>query len=475
MSAALSDCTISQLQEKLRDGQTSCQHVVASFLEHAAATSHLNAYVEIFREEAMARAKELDNVFAKKSREMGKLWGAVLSLKDVISYKGHPLSAGSRILANYQPVYSSTVVDRLLKEDAIIIGVTNCDEFAMGSDNRNSAHGPVSNADHEAYVPGGSSGGAAVSVQSNTCHVALGSDTGGSVRQPASFCNLLGFKPSYGRISRHGLIAYASSFDQIGLIGHHLSDIEQVYTVIQGPDRWDSTLSKKEESSLVSKKQPRRVAYIREALEHAGLQQEIRSTFFHKIEKLQQSGWEVDEVSLANFKQIIPTYYVLTSAEASSNLSRYDGIRYGFRAKNVANLHEMYTSTRSQGFGEEVKRRILLGTFVLSVGYYDAYFAKAQKLRRLFYDQFDRWYQTYQAILLPTTPTTAWKKTDHLTPVEMYLADIYSVLANLVGAPSASLPLGYDQQGLAFGMQIICERGHDLGCLDLVKTLRVMD
>ncbi len=462
---------ISTLQEKLRSGQHTCLSIVERCLDRLEKGQDLNAYVHVFRDEAIARAKAYDQKFAKFPNKMGRLWGVVISIKDVISYRDHPLTAGSKILRGYQPVYSATAVERLLAEDAIIIGTTNCDEFAMGSDNRNSSYGPVANAAHPDHVPGGSSGGAAVSVQMGSCQIALGSDTGGSVRQPAAFCNLVGFKPTYGQISRHGLIAYASSFDQIGIVGHFEEDVELVYDLIKGPDQWDSTtfIDPPEEGPGHGRK---RLAYIEEAMTHDGLQAEIRESFFAKVKSLTRAGWIVEPISLNHFDYIIPTYYVLTSAEASSNLSRYDGIKFGYRSDQGDTLQEMYTHTRSEGFGAEVKRRILLGTFVLSVGYYDAYFAKAQKVRRLLKDQFDAWFNQYHGILLPTTPTVAWKKDEHLSPVQMYLADIYSVLANLIGSPSISIPLGQDGAQLSFGAQIISKPGADNTCIALARAIK---
>lgn len=451
--------SLSEIQSALIRGDLDCETLVSTYLQAIQANKDLNAYIEVFEKEAVQRAKELDQIFREKSRAMGKLWGAVFSLKDVISYQGHLLSAGSKILQGYQAVYSATAVQRLLDADAIIIGRVNCDEFAMGSDNETSFYGPVRNAFNKKRVPGGSSGGSAVSVQTNTCLMSLGSDTGGSVRQPASFCDLIGFKPSYGRISRHGLIAYGSSFDQIGIIGHNLEDIQTAYMVMHGPDAYDGTLLQKEidrDPTLEDiRERPLKLAYIGETLSHEGLQEEIKSEFTQCILDLRSDGHQVDEVSFDLLDYIIPCYYVLTAAEASSNLSRFDGIRYGYRSKDVSQLDEMYTRSRTEGFGTEVKRRILLGTFVLSVGYYDAYFAKAQKIRRLIKEQFDAWTQYYDGVLIPMTPTTAWEIGSGKSPVEIYLADIFSVLANLVGAPAISIPLGRDSLDLPFGLQIL--------------------
>ncbi len=459
---------VAEVRNTILNGELTCVELIRIFLDQIESTRALNAFTQVYSEEALAAASRIDEKIAQNDR-LGKLWAVVISIKDVISYRDHQTTAGSRILQSYRPVFSATAVERLLQEDAIIIGSTNCDEFAMGSDNRNSFYGPVHNAIDPDLVPGGSSGGAAVSVQSFASHIGLGSDTGGSVRQPASFCNLIGYKPSYGRISRHGLIAYASSFDQIGLIGRHLHDVERVYQVISGPDEWDSTTLPTQE--VEEWEDPPQLAYISETLQYQGLQPRIKDAFLQKIERLEKEGWNIEAVSLPLLDYVIPSYYVLTSAEASSNLSRYDGIRYGFRSPSAKSLQEMYTKTRTEGFGDEVKRRILLGTFVLSVGYYDAFFAKAQQVRRLLTNEFDHWFQKYDGIILPTTPTTAWSQDQSLTPVEMYLSDIYSVLANLIGAPAISIPLGADDQSKPFGIQILGKRGDDGKVLTISKKL----
>ncbi|MCB0685778.1 MAG: Asp-tRNA(Asn)/Glu-tRNA(Gln) amidotransferase subunit GatA [Saprospiraceae bacterium] len=449
--------TLQQIQHSLRQGELTCLDLVRSYLDKIAGQQDLNAYVEVFDDEALKRAEELDLIFKSGERPMGALWGAVFSIKDVISISGHQLTAGSKILEGYKALYSATAVERILLQDAIIIGRVNCDEFAMGSDNETSVYGPVKNALDPTRIPGGSSGGSAVSVQSGTCLLSLGSDTGGSVRQPASFCDLIGFKPSYGRISRHGLIAYGSSFDQIGIIGYDMDAIKLSYEIMQGPDDFDGTLiPSNQKSSILPDAGPKlRIAYISDALTHDGLHPEIARSFESFTELLKTEGHEVTTVAFDLLEYLIPCYYVLTAAEASSNLSRYDGIRYGYRAADLKQLDEMYTKSRTEGFGSEVKRRILLGTFVLSVGYYDAYFAKAQKIRRLIKEQFESWTSQFDAIILPMTPTTAWKIGSGKSPVEIYLADIYSVLANLVGAAAMSIPLGYDDEKLPFGLQIL--------------------
>jgi aspartyl-tRNA(Asn)/glutamyl-tRNA(Gln) amidotransferase subunit A len=468
--------SLKDIQAALGSGQLLCETLVRSYLRVIEKNQDLNAYIEVFGEEALLRAQELDQIFQRRERPMGRLWGAVFSIKDVISYRDHHVSAGSRMLQGYRALFNATAVERLLQEDAIIIGRVNCDEFAMGSDNETSWYGPVRNALNKSRIPGGSSGGSAVSVQANTCLMSLGSDTGGSVRQPASFCDLIGFKPSYGRISRHGLIAYGSSFDQIGVIGRHLDDIRMAYSVMQGPDDFDGTLIRErrggQNGAESENGRPLKLAYIGETFAHEGLQEEIRLAFIQRVSDLRSAGHQVDEISFDLLEYLIPCYYVLTAAEASSNLSRYDGIRYGYRAGQVSQLNEMYTRSRTEGFGVEVKRRILLGTFVLSVGYYDAYFAKAQKIRRLIKEQFDAWTVQYDGILMPMTPTTAWEIGSGKTPVEIYLADIFSVLANLVGAPAITVPLGHDQEGLPFGLQILTATYHEERLFFLVEHMR---
>ncbi|MDH3651160.1 MAG: Asp-tRNA(Asn)/Glu-tRNA(Gln) amidotransferase subunit GatA [Saprospiraceae bacterium] len=450
----VSYASLEEIQRALKARSLSCEELVQAYLSNIADNSVLNAFVDVYAEEAVKRAQNIDQRLREGSDKLlGPLFGAILSLKDVIAHQGHGLTAGSLMLHGYESVYSATAVERLIEADAIIIGRVNCDEFAMGSDNRTSHYGPVKNGIDPEYVPGGSSGGSAVSVQINGCLASIGSDTGGSVRQPASFCGLTGFKPSYGRISRHGLIAYGSSFDQIGIIGRDLNDIHRIYSVMKGPDAHDATLV--EHTEPLDTTRSGKLAYVREALEHPSLQPAIKDAFFAKLSRIESLGIEVEPVSFDLIDYLIPAYYVLTSAEASSNLSRYDGLRYGYRASDAASLDETYTKTRTEGFGLEVKRRILLGTFVLSVGYYDAYFAKAQKVRRLICDQMNDWMQKYDGMLLPTTPGTAWKLGDHKKPVEIYLADVFSVLANLAGAPAISIPLGVDVENLPFGIQMI--------------------
>ena len=399
---------------------------------------------------------------------MGRLHGVVIGLKDVIAYKDHPLTAASRILDSYISLYNATVVDKMLAEEAILIGHLNCDEFAMGSTNENSAYGNVLNALGKDRVPGGSSGGSAVAVQANLCMLSLGSDTGGSVRQPADFCGIIGLKPTYGRISRYGLIAYASSFDQIGIFGRSVQDVALLLEVISGADEYDSTVRR--QTPPVWKEDPERkyrIAYFKEALDHPGLDPEIRQAILQRTEEWRQAGHEVEAIDFELLDFIVPAYYVLTTAEASSNLARFDGVRYGHRTgERQLELTEFYKRTRSEGFGREVKRRILLGTFVLSAGYYDAYFTKAQQVRQLLVERTSLIFKNFDVIILPTAPSTAWhigEKSDD--PISMYLADIYTVYANLTGLPGISLPLFGHTNGMPFGVQAMTSRFNELSLL----------
>lgn len=450
--------SLSDIQAALRRGETTCRAMVEHYLSQIEQTRHLNAYIEVWPDEARARADVLDARFRENPSSVGRLFGAVLSLKDNICYAGHKVTAAARILEDFTALYSATAVERLLAEDAIIIGRTNCDQFGMGSSNENSVYGPVRNAADPERIPGGSSGGAAVSVQTDTCIAALGSDTGGSVRQPAAFCGIRGFKPTYGRISRHGLIAYGSSFDQIGILARHPADIALLLGIMQGPDAFDSTATSPSPSPLPNPSSPNpRIAYFPETLDTDGLETGIRAVTEDYIAQLRAAGHDVHPVPFDLLDFIIPTYYVLTTAEASSNLARFDGIRYGRRSPQARNLEETYLLSRSEGFSEEVKRRILLGTFVLSSGYYDAYYTKAQQARRLIRERILEIFGAYDFILMPAAPTTAWRfgeKSDD--PVAMYLSDIYTVLANLAGTPALALPAGiHPENGLPVGIQLM--------------------
>ena len=467
--------SIKQYHAQLQEGKTSCLHAVEHYLKKIKADSNLNAFVEVYADEALQKAKELDKK-RKTGQAVGKVHGVVIALKDVICYKDHRISASSNILKNFTSVYSSTAVERLLKEEAIIIGNCNCDEFAMGSTNENSAYGNVLNATDESRVPGGSSGGSAVAVQAGLCMISLGSDTGGSVRQPADFCGIIGLKPTYGRISRYGLIAYASSFDQIGIFGNTITDVANVLEIIAGADDFDSTVSQKKVpkyNQSISAEKKYRIAFFNEALNHPGLDTEISSAINKTIQNLKKDGYTIEPVEFDLLDYIVPAYYVLTTAEASSNLSRFDGVKYGHRTANKeVDLIEFYKQTRSEGFGKEVKRRIMLGTFVLSAGYYDAYFSRAQKVRKLLHDRIKSVFKNYDFIIMPNSPTTAFKIGEKMDdPIAMYLADIYTVMANLVGVPSISLPLYQHSNNMSFGLQVMADSFDELSLLQFSDIL----
>lgn len=453
--------TFREIQNDLQHGTLSCQDLVRYHLGNIKAKAHLNAFLSVYEEEALLRASEIDKKI--KSGKAGKLAGLIVGLKDVLAYKDHPLQASSKVLNGFISQFNGTAVQRLLDEDAIIIGRQNCDEFAMGSSNENSAFGPVLNDADNTRVPGGSSGGSAVAVQADMCQVSLGSDTGGSVRQPAAFCGLVGLKPTYSRISRYGLIAYGSSFDCIGIFGKSVEDVAIVLEVIAGPDEVDSTVSQKSVPSY-SKELTQtngkkyKVAYVSEIEASEGLQEEIRDSILAKISSIREAGHQVDKIEFPLNEYVLPTYYILATAEASSNLSRYDGVRYGYRSNEVTDLHSLYKKSRSEGFGKEVQRRILLGTFVLSASYYDAYYTKAQKVRRIIREKTKEIFKQYDFIIMPITPTTAFKLGEHTdNPLEMYLADLFSVQANVAGVPAIAIPCGEDKKGLPIGLQIIAD------------------
>lgn len=453
--------TFRDIQHDLQQGTLSCTDLVQHHLSNIKGKAHLNAFISVYEQEALKCAIEVDKKI--KQGNAGKLAGLVVGLKDVLSHADHPLQASSKILEGFIAQYNGTAVQRLLDEDAIIIGRNNCDEFAMGSSNENSAFGPVLNDIDNTRVPGGSSGGSAVAVQADMCRISLGSDTGGSVRQPAAFCGILGLKPTYSRISRYGLAAYASSFDCIGIFGRCVEDIALVLEVIAGKDDYDSTVSQTAVPSYstslkTTPDKKYKIAYLNETLESTGLQQEIKEAASAIIQKLRSAGHEVAGIDFPLIEHFLPTYYILATAEASSNLSRYDGVRYGHRTTHATDVHSMYKKTRSEGFSKEVQRRILLGTFVLSSSYYDAYYTQAQKVRRIIRDKTKEIFERYDFILMPTTPTTAFKIGEHLAdPIEMYLADLFSVHANVAGVPGISIPCGKDTQGLPIGLQLIAD------------------
>ncbi|MEO6405836.1 MAG: Asp-tRNA(Asn)/Glu-tRNA(Gln) amidotransferase subunit GatA [Ferruginibacter sp.] len=464
--------SIESYHEELRSGKISCTDAITNYLSIIEEKKHLNAFVEVYADEAIEKAAQLD-----KQRSAGMpiklLHGVVIAIKDVICYKDHKITAASKILKDFTSLYSSSALQLLLQEDAIVIGSCNCDEFAMGSSNENSAYGPVLNAADEGRVPGGSSGGSAVAVQAGMCMLSIGSDTGGSVRQPADFCGLIGFKPGYGSISRYGLIAYASSFDQIGIFGKNLNDVRLLWEIMNMPDKKDSTMRQK--LVLIENKtqdlKPLKLAVFSQAMAHPGLDEEIASTINNFSNDLKGKDFTVDEIELDLFDYVVPAYYVLTTAEASSNLSRYDGVRFGFNTGENTDLEHFYNKNRSEGFGLEVKRRIMLGTFVLSTGYYDAYFTKAQQIRKLLVDRMSKIFEHYDGIIMPVSPTTAFKIGEKKDPVAMYLADIYTVLANLCGLPAIALPMFSHSNNMPYGLQIMAKAGDELTLLNISEKL----
>jgi aspartyl-tRNA(Asn)/glutamyl-tRNA(Gln) amidotransferase subunit A len=469
---------ISSYHSQLVNGHTSCVVAVNFYLSQIDKHKALNAFVEVFAEEALSKATALDEK-RKAGHPLKKLHGVVIAIKDVICYKGHRITAASAMLEGFTSLIDATAIQLLLEEDAILIGNCNCDEFAMGSSNENSVYGNVLNAHDHSKVPGGSSGGSAVAVQADMCMIALGSDTGGSVRQPADFCGIIGLKPGYGSVSRHGLIAYASSFDQIGIFGKQIEDVALTLEIISKPDEYDSTMEQDYFLKDVAAESNHKaegsycVGIFDEVMQHPSLDPEIRNAILEKTNQLEKSNHKLVSFQFEWLDKIVPAYYVLTAAEASSNLSRYDGIRYGHQSKEpLTDLNDFYIKNRTEGFGKEVKRRIMLGNFVLSSGYYDAYYSKAQQVRKLLVQRMEELFKQCDFIIMPCSPTTAFnigaKQKD---PIEMYLADIFTVFANLTGVPAIALPLFQHSNGMPFGLQVIGKRKDEARLLSFSKML----
>lgn len=466
--------TYSQIREDLYTQKVTCKDIVLAHLSEIDAHNQtLNVFLEVYREEALQKAEEIDEKI--KHKTAGRLAGLVVGLKDVLAYENHGLQSGSAILQGFKSQFTATAVQRLLEEDAIIIGRQNCDEFAMGSSNESSAFGPTRNFADISRVPGGSSGASAVAVQANMCQVSIGSDTGGSVRQPAAFCGVVGLKPTYGRISRWGLAAYGSSFDCIGPIAKSVEDAALVLSVMAGPDDFDSTVSAIQAPGATIPSNPTKkwkIGYFKEAVENDGLADDVQAATKKIFAELQADGHEIIPFDFPLLKYLLPTYYILTTAEASSNLSRYDGVRYGYRTSEAGSLVDLYKKTRAEGFGKEVKKRIMLGTFVLSADYYDAYYTKAQKVRRLLKEQVDTILNQVDCIISPTTPTVAFpigqKMEDAL---QMYLADIYTVQANVTSHPAISVPIGKNAEGLPIGIQFVGKAFDELTILEVAQKV----
>jgi len=457
--------------ELIKSGKLSLADNIQEYRNRIEAEKKVNAFNFLF-DISVADIQIIESKI--KKNKPGKLAGMVIAVKDVLSLKDKPLTCSSKILQNFNALYTATAIQNLIDEDAIIIGKTNCDEFAMGSSNENSFFGNVLNPVNHEYVPGGSSGGSAAAVAANLCDAAIGTDTGGSIRQPASFTGVYGLKPTYGRVSRFGLTAFASSFDSIGPFANNVDDVAKVLSVLAGYDAKDSTSVKIDVPNYLSDFKAERRYKIGIPKEYfgEGLNEEIKTEIENQIETIRKTGNEIVEISLPNTEYSIAAYYVLTTAEASSNLARFDGARYGYRSELSSNLKNMYVNSRSEGFGDEVKRRIMLGTFVLSSGYYDAYYGKAQKVRRLIKNDFDIAFKNVDIILTPTSPTTAFKIGEKSTnPLEMYLSDIYTTSANLAGIPAISVPVGVDKKGLPIGMQLSANQFQENMLLNFVKSI----
>jgi aspartyl-tRNA(Asn)/glutamyl-tRNA(Gln) amidotransferase subunit A len=461
--------SLAEIKSLIGQKKLSLPDLLDYYLKQIAGNEHLNAFNEVFFYSAAEQARLVQEKIDKGTA--GKLAGMVIGLKDNISYKDHKVSASSRMLEGFVSPYSATVTERLLAADAVIIGRLNCDEFAMGGSNETSYYGPVKNAADTERVAGGSSGGSAVAVQADLCLSALGTDTGGSVRQPAAFCGNIGFKPTYGRISRYGVIAYASSFDQVGTITSSVADAALLLEVLAGSDDYDSTVSKLPVpvySDTLKHDGKKKIAVLKETLESKALDPDIKAAILEAIDQFRAQGHTIEYVSFDLLDYLVPAYYVLTTAEASSNLSRYDGVHYGHRNLEATSLNELYKRSRAEGFGEEVKKRILLGTFVLSAGYYDAYYQKAQQVRQLIREKMEQMLDSFDVIMTPVTPTPAFKIGENMDdPLVMYMADIFTVLASLTGIPAVALPLGNNMDGLPLSIQLMARHFHEETLLSL--------
>ena len=452
--------TISAWRQRLQSGEVSSRELVDQHLNRLEASeSSLNVYVEVTADRARAEASRIDEARAA-GESLGSLAGIPLAIKDNLCTQGVRTTCSSRMLEQFVPPYEATVTDRLWKAGGVLVGKTNLDEFAMGGSTETSAFGATLNPWNTAHVPGGSSGGSAAAVASGSCLASLGSDTGGSIRQPASFCGVVGLKPTYGRVSRWGLVAFASSLDQVGPFATSVADAAELLQVIAGPDPRDSTCLKAEvpdyTAALDQPIKGLKVGIIRECFEAEGLDSEVKDSVQASAALLESLGAELVDVSCPRFNDGIATYYVIAPSEASANLARYDGVKYGFRAENAESLAAMTSSSRAEGFGAEVQRRILIGTYALSAGYVDAYYKKAQQVRTLIRRDFDAAFQQVDVLLTPTAPSTAFKTGAHADdPLSMYLADLLTIPVNLAGLPAISVPCGFSQSGLPIGVQLI--------------------
>ena len=460
---------ITEIKTLLRENKTTCKELVEKHLLKIEENKNLNCFISIFEEKARKKAQEVDDKL--QSNTAGELAGTIIGIKDVICVKDEPTTCGSRMLENFRPPFDATVIEKLEKEDAIIIGKLNMDEFAMGSTTESSFFGPTLNPHDTTRIPGGSSGGAAAAVAADIVPVTLGSDTGGSIRQPAALCGVVGLKPTYGRISRYGLIAYASSLDQIGPITGNIMDTAILLKIMAGKDPKDSTsidIDVPDYPNLINGGARGLKVGIPKEYSAEGLEPAIKEKLDLLISKLNSHGITVEEVSLPHTKYAIATYYIIATAEASSNLSRFDGIKYGYKDENAENLHDLYVKSRTNGFGAEVKRRIMLGTYVLSAGYYDAYYNKARKFRGLIKNDFDKAFEKYDCLITPVSPTTAYKLGEKMDdPLQMYLSDIYTISINLAGIPGLTIPYGKSPKGLPIGFQILGKHFNETAILKL--------
>lgn len=462
-----------ELKDAYAEGRATALEVVRQYCARIK-SNDLNAFIEPLLDRACEAARQIDKRRAA-GEVPGPLAGIPVALKDNLATDFAPTTCASKILAGYRSPYNATVVDRLINADAIVIGKTNLDEFAMGSSNENSFYGPVRNPYDERMIPGGSSGGSAAAVAGRLCCTALGSDTGGSVRQPAALSGCVGMKPTYGHVSRYGLVAFASSLDQIGPLGRCVSDVAAMYDVIAGPDELDSTSTRVSlpaaQDHLTDPPGPLRVGVIAES-RGEGVSPEIRETMDRLVCVLKDAGHELRDVSLPSLNAGISTYYIVANAEASANLARYDGVKYGHRSEQPRDLEDLYSRTRGEGFGAEVKRRIMLGTYVLSAGYYDAYYLRALKVRNRIREEFAHAFAEVDFLLSPTTPQPAFAIGSRIhDPLSMYLCDVFTVGANLAGLPAVSMPVGRTGSGLPLGAQLWGARGSDHRLLQFAQTL----
>ena len=456
----LASLTIHELREKLLSGQCTSVEATQACLERIEKVEDsVHAFVTITEEEALAEARSADALLRERGAETPLMTGIPLAIKDVIAVQGAPCTCGSKILSTFTPPYDATVIERLKASGAVMLGKLNMDEFAMGSSTETSYFGPTHNPWDLEKIPGGSSGGSAAAVAADECIAALGSDTGGSIRQPASYCGVVGLKPTYGRVSRYGLVAFASSLDQIGPVTKDVADCAALLNVIAGHDPRDSTcatLDAPDYTKALEEKVEGLTIGMPEEYFIEGMDPEVEAAVRRAVEQFEAWGARVEEISLPHTEYAIACYYIIATAEASSNLARYDGAKYGYRAANPADLMDMYCRTRAEGFGEEVKRRIMLGTYVLSAGYYEAYYRKAQQARTLIRADFDKAFETVDLITAPVAPTAAFGLGEKFgDPLQMYLSDIFTISVNLAGVPGISLPCGFTSSGLPIGLQLI--------------------